>query len=65
MGKAVVHWELLSQDPAKLSDFYQRAFDWKIQYIAELDYRLVETGGQGGINGASCSRSMTSPGPAT
>jgi hypothetical protein len=51
MGKPVVHWELLSKDPAKLSDFYQKIFDWKIQHIPEMDYRLVETGGQGGING--------------
>jgi len=50
MGKPVVHWELLSKDPAKLSDFYQKVFDWKIQHIPEMDYCFVETGGQGGIN---------------
>lgn len=51
MGQPVVHWELWSKDPAKVSDFYARVFEWKIQDIPELQYRLVETGGSGGING--------------
>src|SRR2546423_12642777 len=51
MGKPVVHWELYSKDPAKVSAFYEKIFDWKIQHIPELNYRLVETGGQGGLNG--------------
>jgi predicted enzyme related to lactoylglutathione lyase len=51
MGKPVVHWELWSKDPEKVSDFYAEVFDWKVQHMPELDYRLVETGGEGGING--------------
>jgi len=51
MGKPVVHWELWSQDPEKVSSFYAKVFDWKIQHIPELNYRLVDTGGAGGING--------------
>ena len=51
MGKPVVHWELWSKDPAKASDFYAKVFDWNIQHIPELEYRMVETGGTGGING--------------
>jgi hypothetical protein len=51
MGNPVVHWELMSKDPAKVSDFYQNVFDWKVQHHPEMDYRLVETGGKGGING--------------
>ena len=51
MGQPVVHWEMLSRDPAKLSDFYQKIFGWKVQDMPELNYRSVETGGQGGING--------------
>ena len=30
MGRPVVHWELMSKDPAKVSDFYAKIFDWKI-----------------------------------
>lgn len=51
MGKPVVHWEMLSKDPARLSDFYQKIFDWKIHDRPEFNYRIVETGGEGGING--------------
>ena len=51
MGQPVVHWEFLSRDPAKVSDFYQKIFGWKVQHMPELNYRVVETGGQGGING--------------
>ncbi len=32
MGKPVVHWELLSKNPAKVADFYEKVFDWKIQH---------------------------------
>ena len=51
MGCPVVHWELWSKDPTKVSKFYEKAFGWKIQHIPEMNYRLVETGGQNGING--------------
>jgi predicted enzyme related to lactoylglutathione lyase len=51
MGRPVVHWELWSKDPAKVSDFYSKVFDWNVRHIPEMDYRLVETGGEGGING--------------
>ena len=36
MGKPVVHWEFWSKDPSKVSDFYSRVFDWKIQNIPEM-----------------------------
>ena len=51
MGRPVVHWEFWSGEPGKVADFYEKAFDWKINHIQEMDYRLVETGGEGGING--------------
>src|SRR5206468_786427 len=50
MGQPVVHWELWSQDPQKVSDFYAGIFGWSIRHLPEMNYRLVETGGQGGIN---------------
>jgi len=43
MGSPVVHWELWSKDPAKVSAFYERVFDWKINYIPQMEYRLVNT----------------------
>ena len=36
MGKPVVHWELMSKDPAKVSAFYEKIFDWKIQHIPQM-----------------------------
>ncbi len=51
MGRPVVHWEFWSEDPAKISDFYQRVFGWQVQHIPEMNYHMVETGGEGGING--------------
>jgi predicted enzyme related to lactoylglutathione lyase len=50
-GQPVVHWEFWSEDPGRISEFYQKVFAWNIRALPELNYRLVETGGQGGING--------------
>jgi predicted enzyme related to lactoylglutathione lyase len=51
MGQPVVHWELWSKQPEKLSKFYEQAFGWQVTFHQELSYRIVETGGEGGING--------------
>ena len=54
MGRPVVHWELMSKDPAKLAGFYEKIFGWKIQHMTELDVddlagyrkRIVAAGGK-------------------
>jgi predicted enzyme related to lactoylglutathione lyase len=51
MGKPVVHFEFWSPDPARVSTFYETVFDWAVRPMPEADYHLVETGGEGGING--------------
>jgi hypothetical protein len=51
MPNPVVHWEMMSKDPAKVSAFYEKVFGWTIKHMPEMDYHLVETGGEGGING--------------
>lgn len=51
MGQPVVHWEIWAKDAKKLQDFYSKLFDWKINANNPINYGLVETGGQGGING--------------
>ncbi len=51
MGKPVVHWEFWSKDPANVSAFYSKVFDWNIQDLPEMNYRFVDTASQGGING--------------
>jgi predicted enzyme related to lactoylglutathione lyase len=51
MANPVVHWEMMSKDPAKVAAFYAKVFDWTVKDMPQMNYRLVETGGQGGING--------------
>ena len=51
MGRPVVHWEFWSENPERASKFYHEVFDWNIQYLPQMNYHLVETGGSGGING--------------
>jgi predicted enzyme related to lactoylglutathione lyase len=51
MGRPVVHWEFWSDDPQKVAEFYEKVFDWGIRHIPEMDYRMVDTGGSGGIGG--------------
>lgn len=51
MGRPVVHWEFWSEDPSALSEFYKQVFDWGTRMLPEMNYHLVETGGDGGING--------------
>jgi len=63
MGNPVVHWELMSKDPEKVSEFYKKVFDWKIQHMPEMNYRMVETGGQGGITGGILKPEREGPWP--
>jgi uncharacterized protein len=63
MGRPVVFWELLSKEPEKVSMFYEKIFGWKVQHVPELNYRLVETGGQGGINGGILKPERPEPWP--
>ncbi len=51
MGQPVVHFEVQGKDREALTRFYRQMFDWNTQDVAEMDYTLVETGGEGGING--------------
>jgi len=63
MGRPVVHWELMSKDPAKVAAFYEKIFDWKIQHRPEMNYRIVETGDEGGINGGIVKPEREGPWP--
>lgn len=51
MGLPVVHWELWSHDPKKVGDSCAEVFDWQVRHLPEMNYRLVETGGAGRIDG--------------
>src|SRR6185503_9333405 len=43
MGNPVVHFELMSKNPAKVSDFYAKTFGWKVKHMPEINYRVVDT----------------------
>ena len=51
MGNPVVHWELVSKHPEKVSKFYAKLFGWKVKHVPEWNYRVVATAGTGGIDG--------------
>ena len=51
MGQPVVHFEIAGKDAAKLQSFYSELFDWKVNVNEQMGYGVVETGGEGGING--------------
>ena len=63
MGRAVVHWELMSKEPEKVSAFYEKIFGWKIKHMPEMNYRIVETGAKGGINGGILKPERKEPWP--
>lgn len=67
MKNRVVHFEIQSQDPAALHEYYTKLFDWQVQHHAEIDYRVVTTKDEvdaAGINGGITS-SRGGPGTVT
>jgi len=60
----IVHFEIYADDPAKLATFYSTLFDWAIEPVPGMDYRMVKTvdtdekgmPSQGGINGGLIKR---------
>jgi len=67
MGNPVVHFELMSKNPVKVSDFYAKTFGWKVKHMPEIDYRLVDTdagaSGMPGINGGIVKPDKPEPWP--
>jgi predicted enzyme related to lactoylglutathione lyase len=51
MGCPVVHWEIAGKDAAKLQGFYAKLFDWKVDTNNPMNYGMVATGTDVGING--------------
>ena len=51
MGQPVMQWQILAKQPDKLADFYTKLFDWDIDTNNALNYRMVDTGSERGING--------------
>ena len=51
MGRPVVHWQIDAMDPAQSQRFYADLFDWQVDANNPWNYGVVQTGGEGGING--------------
>ena len=51
MPNPVVHFEIQARDPKKVQEFYQKLFDWHIDDNNPMDYGMVDTHAEGGING--------------
>jgi len=63
MGNPVVHWELMSKEPAQVAAFYEKIFGWTIQHRPEMNYRIVDTGAGMGINGGIVKPDKEGPWP--
>jgi predicted enzyme related to lactoylglutathione lyase len=63
MGRPVVHWELWTKSRDRLSEFYRKVFDWKTESIPGMDYMMVDTGCEGGINGGIMTPQHEGPWP--
>jgi uncharacterized protein len=50
MANAVIHFEVVGSDGAKLQEFYRELFDWKINTDNPMNYGIVDNAGEG-ING--------------
>jgi predicted enzyme related to lactoylglutathione lyase len=50
MPNPIVHFEIIGKNGPALRNFYSDMFGWQIQVPPEMDYGLVENGGEG-ING--------------
>jgi predicted enzyme related to lactoylglutathione lyase len=63
MGLPVVHFEMMSKNPAGVADFYARVFGWKVRNHPEVNYRVFETGSDTGIGGGVLKPDRDGPWP--
>ena len=46
-----MQWQIVARNPDKEADFYAKLFDWEVNTNNALNYRMVDTGSERGING--------------
>jgi uncharacterized protein len=51
MGRPVTHWQIISKNPDRCSEFYTKLFGWQVRTDNALGYRIVETNSSRGIPG--------------
>jgi uncharacterized protein len=47
----IIHWEIQSQMPDRLHAFYRDALGWSVNADNPMNYGMVSSGGNDGING--------------
>ena len=50
MGNPVMQWQIVTKNPDGLAKFYSTVFGWNVD-ANPLNYRIVDTASQRGING--------------
>ena len=51
MPNPVIHWEITGKDAPKLQEFYSGLFGWNVSSDNPINYGLVDTQTDEGING--------------
>jgi predicted enzyme related to lactoylglutathione lyase len=51
MGAPVTWFEITTNKPTAVREFYADLFGWKLQVLEEANYALVDTGPEGAISG--------------
>lgn len=53
---AVVHFEIPADDVERAKKFYTELFGWQIEDVPDMDYTMITTGADIGINGGLLKR---------
>ena len=51
MPNPIIHWEIQAKDRVKAQEFYSKLFDWHVDDGNRMNYGMVDTHSEGGING--------------
>lgn len=51
MGQPVMRWQILAKEPERVAEFYTKLFAWDVNTNNALNYRMIDTGSERGING--------------
>ena len=51
MPNPVAHWEIVSKDAKRAQDFYAKLFDWHVEPMEGMNYGIIDTHTEAGING--------------
>jgi predicted enzyme related to lactoylglutathione lyase len=46
-----MRWQILAKEPEKVAAFYTKLFAWDVNTNNALNYRMIDTGSERGING--------------